>query len=146
MEHAPDGGKAWREQLTPFLTQTLKHTVFNPCVEESKILTPEESRYFRRWKSEDLNRFRKTVRKLIEKDLNTLLNEIDYVICYWDQYVLNGGGTHGELTMAYFHNIPVYMVTPFPLDQISSWILGCTTEVFSNFEDLKSFLHQKYSG
>jgi len=69
---------------------------------------------------------------------------VDYIICLWDEYVLHGGGTHGELTMAFWHNIPVYMVTKIPVQKMSSWIIGCTNRIFDNFEELKVFLRKKY--
>ncbi len=146
IEHAPDGGKGWRENITPFLVDSLRHRVFNPCIEENHILTADEFRHFREWKATDLPRFRQTVRKLIDTDLQMLINQIDYVICLWDQYVLNGGGTHGELTLAYYHRIPIYMVSRIPLQKMSSWILGCTTEVFKDFNSLQSFLLRRYQG
>lgn len=145
MEHAPDLGAAWRNEISKFLTSELGHRVFNPCVEQFYVLTAEERQFFRTWKTNDLNRFRTTVRKIIHKDLNTLLNDVDYIVCLWDEFVSNGGGTQGELTMAYFHGIPVYMVSAIPVDEISSWILGCTTELFGNFEDLKKFLREEFS-
>jgi hypothetical protein len=55
-----------------------------------------------------------------------------------------GGGTYGELTVAYYHNIPVYMVAAKPLSQISGWILGCATEFFESFEELKEFLRENF--
>lgn len=144
IEHAPDGGRAWRENISQFLAGTLGQRVFNPCVEENHILSAEEFREFRGWRETDLSRFRQTMRKLIDTDLDTLLNKVDYVVCLWDEYVLNGGGTHGELTMAYHHNIPVYMVSKIPRGNISSWILGCTTELFEDFEQLQGFLEEKF--
>lgn len=144
IEHAPDGGRVWREEMSGFLGEILGHQVFNPCVEENHILTEEEFRMFRNWKAADLPRFRLTMRKLIDTDLDILMNKVDYVVCLWDEHVLNGGGTHGELTVAYFHNIPVYMVSKIPPAKMSSWILGCTTEVFESFEELKTFLEGKY--
>lgn len=145
MEHAPDLGAAWRNEISQFLTSELGHGVFNPCVEQTHVLTPEERRLFRTWKDTDLNRFRATVRKIIHKDLDTLLNQVDYIICLWDEFVANGGGTQGEITMAYFHSVPIYMVSAIPVTEISSWILGCTTELFTNFEDLREFLRKEFS-
>jgi hypothetical protein len=58
----------------------------------------------------------------------------------WDEYVIQGGGTHGELTLAYQHKLPVYLVLGMPLEKVSSWIVGCTTEIFSNFEEMKQYL------
>jgi hypothetical protein len=146
MEHAPDLGAAWRNEISEFLTSELGHRVFNPCVEQTHVLTSEERRFFRTWKATDLNRFKATVRKVIEKDLNTLLHEIDYIICLWDEFVANGGGTQGEITLAYFHRIPVYMVSTIPTASISSWILGCTTELFTSFEELKELLRKEFLG
>lgn len=140
IENAPDNGRQWREKLTPFLQDTLQHQVFNPCVEENHALTAEEFLEFRNWKSTDLPRFRKTIRKIIDTDLGFLAGQTDYLICLWDEHVLKGAGTHGELTLAYYLNLPVYMVTTLPRNEMSSWILGCTTEVFDHFEDLRAYL------
>lgn len=145
MEHAPDLGATWRKEISEFLISELGHRVFNPCVEQNHVLTAEERKHFRSWKASNISRFRATVRKIIQKDLNTLLN-VDYIICLWDEFVTNGGGTQGEITMAYFHNIPIYMVSAIPANSISSWILGCTTELFNDFESLKKFLREEFLG
>ena len=76
----------------------------------------------------------------------TNLDEIDYVICYWDETVLKGGGTHGEVTLAHRMGIPVYLVMNMPFDDVSSWILGCCEGEFDSFVDLKQFLVEEYSG
>ncbi len=144
IENAPDSGRSWREEISLFLEKELNQNVFNPCLEENHVLTPHEFRNFRKWKATDLPRFRKVVHKIIETDLTTLLKRVDYIICLWDQYVLNGGGTHGELTVAYLHQIPVYMVSRIPLGEMSSWVIGCTTEIFSDFDQLKNFLLKKF--
>ena len=48
------------------------------------------------------NEYKKIVRKIIKLDLNALINNADYLIVKWDKSVLKGGGTHGEVTMAYW--------------------------------------------
>ncbi len=144
IEYAPDNGCSWRQGMTQFLQKELGHRVFNPCLEENHVLTPEEFRHFREWKTTNLQRFRQTVQKIIHTDLNTLLTEIDYIVCLWDEYVLKGAGTHGELTLAFWHRIPVYMVTQIPIERMSSWIIGCTTELFTDFPQLQSFLLRHY--
>jgi hypothetical protein len=146
IEHAPDAGAEWRRNLTRFLIEELNHQVFNPTLEESHVLTPEEFRHFREWKTVDLPKFRRVVHRIIKTDINTLINKVDYIICRWDEYVLKGGGTHGELTMAFWNNIPVFMVTDIPLEKMSSWIIGCTTEIFPDFDSLKQFLLSRFSG
>jgi len=145
MEHAPDRGCGWRAEMAAFLRESLGHEVFNPCVEEETFLPREDRKLLGPAKHENLPKFRKLIRKVIDGDLAMLVNEIDYVVCLWDAHVLNGGGTHGELTLAYYHDIPVYLVGRLPRQKISSWILGCTTEYFEDFEPLRQFLLRKFS-
>ena len=143
IEYAPDGGEEWREEMTSWLKKHLNHTVFNPAI-PSSVLTQEERANFRRWKVDDFFRFRATVRKLIQRDLEAIVKKIDYVICHWERGVLRGGGTHGELTMAYYFGKRIYMVLGMPRGEVSSWILGCTTEVFDSFNQLKKYLAREY--
>ncbi len=144
IEHAPDAGKAWRTEISDFLFTELGHLIFNPSLEESHVLTPWEFRNFRKWKESDLPRFRRVVHKIIKKDLTTVINQVDYIICLWDEHVSKGGGTQGELTVAFWNEIPVYMVSTVPLPDMSSWIIGCTTEIFRDFETLKEYLRKKF--
>jgi hypothetical protein len=144
IENAPNYGKEWRENISHFLINELHHEVFNPCHEENHVLTPYEFRNFRKWKTTDLKRFRPVVHKIIHKDLSTIIEHVNYIICYWDNFVEKGGGTQGELTVAFINKIPVYMVSNKPIEQISSWIIGCTNEIFFEFESLKEFLIKKY--
>lgn len=144
IENAPDGGKEWRANITPFLTERLQHRVFNPCIEENHLLTEAEFKELRSAKGADLSRFRQLMHRIIRTDLKMLTTEVDYVICYWDRYVIRGGGTHGELTMAFYHNIPVYLVSEFQPTEISGWILGCCSELFFDFSSLHEYLLHKY--
>ena len=144
IEHAPDLGKKWRNEIGLFLEKELAHNYYNPLKEEEKYLTQEEMETFRGLKVTNINRYKTILRKLINGDINELIKSIDYIICLWDEYTEKGGGTYGELTVAFEHNIPVYMVTEKLNAEISGWVLGCTTEIFTNFSDLKSYLREKY--
>nr|MCS5652984.1 hypothetical protein [Candidatus Neomarinimicrobiota bacterium] len=68
----------------------------------------------------------------------------NYLICLWDSSVLKGGGTHGEVTMAYFIGKPVYLINKLSQKDLSGWIMACATESVSDFDDLKNILKQKY--
>lgn len=140
IEAAPDDGKTWRRDITQFLSTQLDIAVFDPSLHEQDFLTVEEQENFRNWKSTDIKRFRPVIKKIIDRDLEQLLGKCDAVICLWDEHVIQGGGTHGELTLAYEHKMPVYLVLGMPLEKVSSWIVGCTTEIFSSFEEIKQFL------
>jgi nucleoside 2-deoxyribosyltransferase len=145
IEFAVDGGKLWRRKLTPFLRQELGHRVYDPAEDEKKNLTDEEVAHFREWKTADLERFRRVVRKIIQFDLDLVENKADYVICYWEGSGTQSGGTPAELTVAYRKGIPVYLVTELPVDQISGWVLACADRIFSSLDELKAFLAQRYS-
>ena len=138
IEYAPDHGRAWRSAITPFL-ESLGHDVYDPARDEKKNLSDEEIANFRAWKSADLPRFQQTIRKIIAWDLDRIEHQTDYLLCYWDEHVLKGAGTQAELTFAHRLGIPVYLVAAMPIERISGWILGCSTEVFSSFEQLQSF-------
>jgi hypothetical protein len=142
IEYSPDLGKGWRAEITPLL-QSLGHSVYDPALDEMKNLTAVEMAEFRGWKSSDLGRFQQTIRKIIAYDLDLIEHQCDALVCYWDQYAGRGAGTQGELTFAHRLGMPVYMICGMPVDQISGWLLGCATEVFSNFEEFNQFMNSK---
>lgn len=146
IEAAPDDGKAWRAEMTNFLYTELNWDVFDPSQHEQDFLTEEEKANFRKWKTTDITKFRPVIKKIIDRDLEQLLQKCDGIICLWDEHVLPGGGTHGELTLAYEHKMPVYLVLGMPMEKVASWIVGCTTEIFANFEELKLYLARERAG
>lgn len=144
IEYSPDYGKSWRSQITPFVRE-LGHDVYDPALDEKKNLDEHEVKVFRQWKTTDLPRFQQTIRKIIAWDLDWIEQKSDYVVCYFDEAAGRGAGTQGELTLAHRLGVPVYVVLGMPLEKISGWILGCATEVFTDFEQLKVFLSEKFA-
>jgi len=145
IEFADGGGKLWRRKLKPFLREELGHRVYDPAEDEKKNLTDEEVAHFRSWKTTDVERFRRAVRKIIEFDLDIIENKADYVICHWEQSDTPTGGTPAELTVASRCGIPVYLVTPLALEELSGWVLACADQVFSSVDELKKFLLERYA-
>lgn len=146
MEYAPEAGRQWRERMRLWLQDNLNHSVYDPTDEARRLLSEEEFRSLSAWKAADLERYRKVLRLIINRDLDVMANRADYVVCFWDEAAARGGGTQAELTAAYRKGIPVYFVTAMPLEKISGWILGCTDKIFSTFEELKPFLAAAYGG
>jgi hypothetical protein len=144
IEYSPDHGKAWRAEVTLFLHE-LGHDVYDPALDENKDLTEQEARDFRGWKQTDLPRFQQTIRKIIQYDLDWVEERCDALVAYWDEHAGKGAGTQGELTAAYRRGVPVYLVTKLPTEQVSGWILGCASHVFSSFEELRQYLITKRS-
>jgi nucleoside 2-deoxyribosyltransferase len=145
IEFTEDGGRLWRHKLAPFLRDQLGHRVYDPAEDEMKNLTEEEAAHFREWKTTDLDRFRRTVRKIVAFDLDLIENKADYLICYWPSENAHSGGTSAELTVAHRKGIPVYLVTPIPIDQVSGWMLACSDQLFTSIEGLKEFLVARFA-
>lgn len=142
IEYSPDKGKGWRLQITPALREQ-GHEVYDPAEDELKNLTETEVREFRSWKHTDLDRFRRTVQKIIAYDLDLIEQRADAIVCFWDEYAGRGAGTQGELTFAHRLGIPVYLICGVPVEQISGWLLACATEIFSSFEEFNQFTSSK---
>lgn len=144
MEYATDGGAAWREQIRLWIQDNLNHRVYDPVVEARRLFSTGELRDLPGWKIADTERYRRAIRIAINRDLDVMARQADYVVCLWDEAAARGGGTQAELTMAYRKGIPVYLVTEIPPGEISGWILACADKVFADFDELKSFLSNTY--
>lgn len=145
MEYAKNEGIDWRNDISSWIHKNLGHNIFNPNIESEKYLAKSLSnKNFRSLKSIDIKTYSKIVKQFVIKDSKEIATRSDYVICYWDQSAQRGAGTKGELTIAQYFNKPVYMVTRIPKKRIPGWVLGCVTEFFSSFEQLKEFLFLKY--
>ena len=141
MEYAANEGRDWRQELQQWVESELGWSVFNPNVESERFLArrlPGED--FRLMKQRDPARFREVVAEIVELDSREIADGSDLVICYWDEGAARGAGTKGEVTIARFTGKPVYLVTAIPEIDIPGWVLGCTTELFSSFDELKAFL------
>ena len=144
MEYSPDQGRGWRQEVSLLLKERLGHEVFNPNEEINQILSDDEELHFREWKENDEEKFKTIMNRIIDRDLRHLTEKSDYVICKWDEYAVKGGGTHGEITVAYYHKIPVFLLSEMPRNRISSWILGCSENIFFDVESLLLELEIRY--
>jgi hypothetical protein len=145
IEYAQDFGKNWRYEISEWLTAAFNHQIFNPT-KESIIFFQEKFPGFKRSKLKELpvQEIRRIISSLVDFEIATIINDIDYVICFWDESCYKGAGTQGELTVAKYNNIPVYIVTQIDINKIPSWIIGCSTEIFKNFDELKTHLKLIY--
>lgn len=146
MEYAQDEGQLWRKEIESWLELTLGHKVFNPNNESKKFFKQNYPGInFRNLKYSNINLYQKIVHQLIDIDIKEIANHTDYVICFWDESAEKGAGTKGEITIAKFLDKPVYLVTSLPFSSIPGWVIGCSTKIFKNFDELKSFLLSIYS-
>lgn len=144
MEYAPNEGRDWRDEITEWLKIKLNHLVVNPVEETAKLVQKSNAKNYRDWKNEDPEKFVKFVRQAVDNDLNSVVNRADYIICLWNKEVLSGGGTHGEVTMAYYYNKPVYLINQLKNIELSGWIMSCATEIFPDFNTMRNRLIEIY--
>ena len=143
MEYAKNDGADWREEMTLWLIENLNHSVVDPVVESRKLIKNNKEE-FRNWKQTDPKKYVEIIRLAIKTDLDAVVNKADYVICLWDENVFKGAGTHSEVTFAYYHGKPIYLVNKLPINDLSGWIMSCATEMVDDFESLKVILKNKY--
>ena len=146
IENAENDGASWRHDITLWLKNNLNHKVFNPVIETKSIIGNLNSSNFRAMKKTDPIKYKNIIREIIKLDLEALINDSDYLIVKWDKSVLKGGGTHGEVTMAYWIKKPIFIVNSLPIDDMSSWIFSCSDFIFNDFKSLKKKLTQLYKG
>ena len=144
IENAENDGADWRISLTDWLKNNVGHTVFNPVVATQEITKGYPSDSFREMIISNPDKYKELIRKIIDIDIEAVINKSDYLIVNWEKSVFRGGGTHGEITMAYYFKKPIYLVNQVPIDHLSSWIYSCSTELFTSFNDLKSFILRQY--
>ena len=142
MENAIDEGADWRRMMRSWLKENLNHDVFDPVIESQKIIIKNDAKDFRTLKKSDPEKFREIFQKLIHQDLKTIIENADYLIVLWDRSVINGGGTHGEVTMAYWENKPIFLVNKLP--DLSAWISSCSSKTYDSFSSLKKDLLRMY--
>tara|TARA_B000000609_G_scaffold139237_1_gene116722 strand:- start:66 stop:557 length:492 start_codon:yes stop_codon:yes gene_type:complete len=146
IENAENDGASWRQDMTLWLKDNLNHEVFNPVLETKNIIGHLNPGIFRSMKKTDPIEYKNIIREIIKLDLEALINDSDYLIVKWDKSVLKGGGTHGEVTMAYWIKKPIFIVNSLPIDDMSSWIFSCSDFIFNDFKSLKKKLTQLYKG
>lgn len=141
IEYANNFGKEWRRDLSEWIIKNLNHSIFDPTKESIKFFH-EKFPGFERSKLKSLpeTEIRDIIGELVKFEIAVVIEQIDYVICYWDDSCSKGAGTQGELTVAKFYNKPVFIVTDKSIQEMPAWIIGCSTMIFFNFENLKSHL------
>ena len=137
MSGLKDQGAGWRKKISKWLD---KHNIdsYDPCKEELGEHYEYDIKDKSNWES-----FPQCLQeKIIEKDLTEIKYNSDFIICYFTKY---SAGTVSELTFAYYHEIPVYIVTDIPL---MGWPLTIAraknNRIFSNFKALKKHIRRLY--
>ena len=70
----------------------------------------------------------------------------NFVTLYIPQKGYEICGSYGEMTLAFYLKKPVYIVTKRRLKPINvpKWAIGCSTKIFSNWEDYLAFIKKNW--
>jgi hypothetical protein len=143
MENKKNLGKAWREWLTTELEKQ-RHDAINPvkleiCQEEQGAV-PIQTRLTQLKLDGKLDEVRDLVRRtLFRKDMFAI-QLADAIIVYYDESVRKGAGTISESWESFREGRPVYLVTDFPIKEIPTWLIGITTAIFEDFDQLLEYV------
>lgn len=132
-------GSEWREEMESFLVG-LGHSVFNPikenpCKDNLVLKVKNDPEFFQ---SMDCT---------VLLDIEWVLKS-DFVICRASESAIHGSGTHGEITVAKMHRVPIITWIPDndSIWDLPSWMIGCLVgpdgpkHVYTEKEDLYSAL------
>ena len=144
MEFAEDEGASWRNEITVWLKNTIDHEAIDPVIESANLVKENKAENYRHWKDGNPEKYASFIQLCVKNDISIVKEKADYLICLWDLNVIKGAGTHAEVTIAYDSNKPVYLINKLPLNSLSGWIMACSSKIFNNFEDLKSYLVKEY--
>ena len=140
MENAQNEGADWRSNMTNWLKGNLGHDTIDPVLESKKLVLAHGAEEYQGWKTTNHGKYKEFIRLFINQDLRAVTGRVDYLIVLWDESTLYGGGTHGEVTMAYWVDKPIFLVNKLPKEKLSGWISSCSTETFESFDELKKAL------
>ena len=140
MENAQNEGADWHIDMTNWLKGNLGHDTMDPVLESKKLILAHGAEEYQDWKTTNHGKYKEFIRLLINQDLRAVIGKADYLIVLWDESVLYGGGTHGEVTMAYWVDRPIFLVNKLPKEKLSGWISSCSSATFDSFDELKKAL------
>lgn len=141
MEYKKNLGMGWRDWITKELEER-RHEAVDPV----KLEVPDEDGKPLQHKltklklAGELDEVRSIVRRSLFREDILGIQLSDGIIVYYDESVQKGAGTLSESWEAFREGRPVYLVTDFPLANIPTWLIGETTEIFPDFEELLVYI------
>ena len=145
MEYKKNLGMAWRDWLTVEL-EKIRHDAINPvkleiCEEEASG-APIQARLTELKLAGKLDEVRRLVRKVLFRKDMFGIQLADAIIVYYDEAVQKGAGTMSEAWESFREGRPIYLVTDFPIEKVPTWLIGETTRIFSDFEELLEYVSE----
>jgi nucleoside 2-deoxyribosyltransferase len=145
MEYKKNLGANWREWITEELEKH-RHDAINPvkleiAEEETDENAPPIQVQLTNLKLEGkMDEVRRLVRKVLFRKDMYAIQESDAIIVLYDESTRRGAGTLSEAWEAFREGRPVYLVTEFDMEEVPTWLIGETTKIFDDFEDLLEYV------
>jgi len=135
--------RTWRDMVTERLAQ-MGIGVLNPLHKESEMAVRRKLLLWSR--TGNIDALRPLVNKeLIDPDLE-MVEASDFVTMWLPKEGQEVCGSYGEITHAYSHEVPVYVVTERktrPLN-IPYWAIGCSTKIFRSWDDYFKYVEENW--
>lgn len=145
MEGAKDGGKTWRDEITPIL-HSVGYSVFNPCTSETARLglnSDEIQKVLSKCKkNQDWKNF-SMIMDEIQKSDNEAIENSDFLIILLD-HKTGPGGTYQEQLYATIHSKPTLGLCLGDISDENSWMINSVLNsgrIFYSVDKLKQFLN-----
>lgn len=144
MEYKRNLGANWREWLTEELEKR-RHDAINPvkleiAEEELDNDEPIQIRLTRLKNEGKLDEVRRLVRKVLFRKDMFGIQLADAIVVLYDESTRKGAGTLSEAWEAFREGRPVYLVTDFPMEEIPTWLIGETTQIFGDMEEFLEYV------
>ncbi|MBD3260995.1 MAG: hypothetical protein GF334_04835 [Candidatus Altiarchaeales archaeon] len=144
MEFKKDLGSNWRQwltdQLAPINMETIDPVKIEPPDEEGAPIQHSITDIKIEGKFDQV---RSLVRNIFFRKDMFAIQLSDGMVVYYDESVQKGAGTLAEVWESFREGKPVYLVSELPRAKIPSWLIGETTAIFFNFEELINYLKNK---
>lgn len=145
MQFAKDLGSEWRTATSIKLTQMGYFPL--DITELDKQYQKQYGDLFKYQGSEELSDMQRKAhlrKHFIHADTELIVNNSDALIVYYDESARRGAGTISECQIAYMYDIPVFLVSAWEdwKNEVPGWLFGLTTKLFTNFNDLYSYLER----
>ncbi len=142
MEFKTNYGKNWRDWITSEL-KTRHHDTIDPTKLEKvgeRDDAPTQHALGIMKQEGKLDEIRDTVRRVLFRKDMFGIQQSDAMILFYDESVQRGAGTLAEAWESFREGRPIYLVTEFSLADIPTWLIGETTAIFPNFDELLEYI------
>lgn len=141
--------KDWRLMVTEYIKQNYDIKSLNPLGDKGgdRIGPDLRQKLYNANKLGDIDTIRRIVRDIIIPPDLIMVEQCTFLTLWIpekDGYEICG--SFGEVTLAHYLNIPVYIVTErkiYPCE-LPNWVIGCSTEIFTSWDDYFKFIGDKY--